>query len=66
MHAEDFIIDTGSYGEAIETLSKSFPKFDTVPSFALIIETVDLINRSTLMVASKQEEIFRVLDFISE
>jgi len=64
MCAEDFLVDHGSTREAVEAISESLPEFDAKPALALIIKPVDTINRGTLVVASKNEEIFRVLDFV--
>jgi len=66
MHTEDFFINDGCYGEAVETISESFPELDVVPSLALIIETIDSVNRSALVITSEQEEVLRVLNFIGE
>ena len=66
MHSKDFLINNGCNGQAVEAISEGFPKLDIIPSLALIVETVDTVNRGTLMVSSQYEEILRVLDFVGK
>ena len=66
MDAEDLVVDDGSDREAIEALDAFLPKFKRVASFALIVEAIDTIDRTTLMVTSQQEEILRVLDLVRQ
>lgn len=65
MDAEDFVIDDGGHGEAVEALDELFPELQAVASLALVIETIDSIDRTALVVASQQEEVFWVLDLVS-
>ena len=64
MNTENFIVDDCSHWEAVEALYELLPKFETVPSFALIVKSIDPIDGATLVVASKQEEVFRVLNLV--
>ena len=66
MHAKNLLVDDGSDGKAVEAIGESLPKFDVVPSLALIIEAVDSVDRCALVVASEQEEVLRVLDLVGE
>jgi len=66
MDTEYFIVDQSSNWETIEALNKFFPQFKTIPSFALIVKSINSINTSAFMVSSQQEKVFRVLNFISE
>lgn len=66
MHTEDFIVDKGSYGHEIEAIRKLLPNLDIVPSFALIVEAIDPVYRRALVIASQQEKVLGVFDFISE
>ena len=66
MHGEDLLIDDGGNGQAVEAVGESLPKLDVIPPFALIVETVDSVNRSTLVVATKDEEVFGVFDLVCE
>lgn len=66
VHGEDLLIDDGGNGQAVEAVGESLPKLDVIPPFALIVETVDSVNRSTLVVATKDEEVFGVFDLVCE
>lgn len=66
MHGEDLLIDNGGNGQAVEAVGESLPKLDVIPPFALIVETVDSVNRGTLVVATKDEEVFGVFDLVCE
>jgi hypothetical protein len=50
------------YWEAVEAVCEGPPQPDVVPPFALVVEAVDAVDGGTLVVASQQEEILRVLD----
>ena len=53
MHTENLLIDDCSDGKAIEAIGESLPEFNVVSSLALIIETINSVDRSALVVASK-------------
>jgi len=50
MHSKDLLVDDGCNWKAIETVGKRFPEFDVVSPLAFIIESVDAVDRSTLVV----------------
>ena len=64
MHAQDFVINQSTNWQAIENILKLFPNSDAVASLALIVETIDSVYLSTLMVPSEQEEILLELNFV--
>jgi hypothetical protein len=64
MHCEDLLIDDGGNGQAVEAIREGLPELDVVPSLALIVETVDTVNRGAFMVATQDEEVFGVLDLV--
>ena len=66
MNTEYFIIDQSSNWETVEALNKFLPQFKTIPSFALIIKSINSINTAAFMISSQQEKVFRVFNFISE
>jgi len=66
MHAENFLVDEGGNGEAIEDVAKDAPESDRVPAFALVVETVDSIDLCTFVIASQKEEVLGILDFVAE
>ena len=66
MHAENFLVDEGGDGEAIEDVAKDAPESDRVPAFALVVETVDSIDLCTFVIASQKEEVLGILDFVAE
>ena len=66
MHTEDLLVNDGGYRQAVEAVSESLPKLYVITSFTFIIKTVDSVNRSSFMITSKKEEIFWVLNFVSQ
>jgi len=64
VHAENFFINNSSNRKTVETISESFPELDVIASLALVIETIDSVNRGTLVVSSEKEEVLRVLNFV--
>ena len=66
MHAEDFFIDDGSNRKAVEAVSKGLPQLYIVSSLALIVKSINTVNRCTFVVSSQEEEILWVLYFVSK
>jgi hypothetical protein len=64
--AEYLLIHYGSNGQAVEAVRESLPKLDIVPPLALIVEAVYPIDGGTLVVATQQEEVLRVLNLVGE
>lgn len=64
MHAEDLLInDTGNW-QAVKAVCECLPQLDTVASLALVVKSIYSVNGGALMVATKDEEIVRVFDFV--
>ena len=66
MHAQNFVVNESSNWHAVKNVLKFFPKSDTVPVLALVIEAVNAINLTALVVTSEQEEVFLELDFVGQ
>ena len=66
MHAKNLFIDQGANGQTVENIGENFPKLNGVAALALVIETVNTVDLCALVVTSQQEEVFRVLDLITE
>ena len=66
MHAQDLLIDDGGNGQAVEAVSEGLPQLDVVSALALVVETIDSVDRCALVVASEQEEVLRVLNFVGQ
>jgi len=64
MHTNYLFIDDGSTGQAVEAVSKRFPKLNPKPAFALVIKTIDTVDGRAFVVTSQDEEVFWVFDFI--
>ena len=64
VHSEDLLVNNGSNWKAVETVSKGLPELDVVSTLALIIETVDSVNGSALVVTTEDEEVFWIFDFV--
>lgn len=66
MHGEDLLVNDGSDGQAVEAVCECLPEPDVVPSLAFVVEAVDTVDRSALVVAAKDEEVLGVFDLVSE
>ena len=66
MHAENFLIDQSSHRQSIENITENLPKSDGVSSLTFVIESINTVDLSTLVIASQKEEVLWVLDFVAE
>ena len=66
MHTNNLIINDGAAWQTVEGVAKLLPHLDREPAAALIIKTINSIDPCTLVVATKQEKILRVLDFVGK
>jgi hypothetical protein len=66
VHGENLLIDDGGDGEAVEAVCEGLPELDVVPSLALIVEAIDTVDGSTLVVTAQDEEVLRVLDLVGQ
>lgn len=66
VHGEDLLVDNGGNWEAVEAIGKRLPQLDVVSSLALIVESVDAVDRRALVVAAQDEEVLGVLDLVGE
>lgn len=64
MHCEDLFINDSCNWQAVEAVCKGLPQFDIIPSFAFIVESVDAVDRCTLVVSSQDEEVLWILDLV--
>ena len=66
MHAEDLFINNSSDRKAVEAICEGLPELDVVATLALVIEAVDSVDGGTLVVASQEEEVLRVLNLVCQ
>lgn len=66
VHAEDFLVDQGCDWQAVEAVGEGLPEFDVVSAFALVVEPVDSVDGSALVVSSQQEEVLGVFYFVRQ
>lgn len=66
MHSEDLFVNDGSNRKAVEAVGESLPELYVVSALALIVETVDTVDRGTLVVSTQNEEVLRVLDLVGK
>lgn len=66
MHAQDFLVNNCGNRETVEAISESLPQLDVIASLALIVESIDSVDGSTLVVASEKEEVLRILNLVSQ
>ncbi len=53
MHAKYFFVNNGCNGETVEAISECFPEFDVIAALTFIVEPVDPVNGSALVVSSQ-------------
>ena len=66
VHGEDLLIDDRGDGQAVEAISEGLPKLDIVPPLAFVVEAIDPIDRGTLVVSTKDEEVLGILDLVGQ
>lgn len=66
MTTEDLLVDDSSNREAVEAVGESLPQFDVIPPLALVVESIDAVDGSALVIPTQKEEVLWVLDFVSE
>ena len=66
MHAEYLLIHEGSHWQTIKYITEYSPELDGVSSLALVVETVDPVDLSALVIASEHEEVLWVLYLVAE
>ena len=66
VHCENLLINDGCNWEAVEAVGKRLPQLNVVPALAFVIESVDSVDGGAFVVASKDEEVFRVFDLVSQ
>lgn len=66
MHRKDLFVDDCSDWQAVEAIGKCLPQLDVVTALAFVVETVDTIDGSTLVVTSEDKEVFGILDLVGE
>jgi hypothetical protein len=64
MHGEDLLVDDGSNWQTVEAIRECLPQLDVVSPLAFVIKPIDTVNRSTLMVPTKYEEVLGILDLV--
>ena len=66
VHAEDFLVNESSDRQTVENVTENAPESDGVSTLALVIEPVNAIDLSTLVIASQQEEVLGVLNLVAQ
>jgi hypothetical protein len=66
MHTQNSVINDCCRWKHVEACAELLPNFDSVSSFALIVEPIHSIDRLAFMVTSEQEEIIWVFDFVCQ
>lgn len=66
VHAQDLLINEGRYRQAVEDVGEHLPQLDGVPSLAFVVEAIDAIDAGTLVIATEDEEVFGIHDFVRQ
>jgi hypothetical protein len=66
VHGEDLLIDNGGNWKTVEAVGEGLPQLDVISSLALIVETVDTVDRGALVVAAQNEEVLGVFDLVCQ
>lgn len=51
VHTEDLLVDNRRHWQTVKNVRECFPEFDGITTLAFIIETIDAINLSALVIA---------------
>ena len=66
MHGEDLLVNDSRDRQAVEAVREGLPQLDVIPALALIVETINAVDRSALMVATENEKVLGVLDLVGQ
>lgn len=66
MHGENLLVNNGRDRQAVEAVCERLPQLDVVSSLALIVETIDTVDRGTLVVTTQDEKVLGVLDLVGK
>ena len=66
MSAEDLVVNNRCYWQAIKAICECLPESNVKASLNLVIESVNSINASALVISTEKEEVFGVFDLVSE
>lgn len=64
MHRENLFINDCSNRKTVEAVCECLPQLNVESALAFVVEAVDTVDTGTLVVAAKNEEVLRVLDFV--
>lgn len=64
MHSEDLFVDNRCDWKTVETIREGFPQLNVISSLTLVVKAIYAVDGCTLVVATKNEEIFGILDFV--
>ena len=66
VHGKNLLVDNSGDGKTIEAVGEGLPQLDVVATLALVVEAVDAVDGSALVVTPQDEEVLRVLDLVCE
>lgn len=66
MHGEDLLIDNSCNRQAVEAVREGLPQLDIVSALAFIVEAVNAVDGGALVVATQDEEVLGILDFVGQ
>ena len=66
MHAKYLVVNEGCDRHAVKYVLKFLPYTDTVSPLALVVESIDPVNLSALMVSTEKEKVLLKLYFVCE
>ena len=64
MHTKNLVVNQACHWQAVEDILELFPDSDAVSSLTFVVEAVDTVDLSTLMVPSEKEEVLFKFDFV--
>ena len=66
VHGKNLLVDDSGDRKAVEAIGECLPQLDIVATLALVVEAIDSVDRSALVVTSEDEEVFGVLDLVGK
>ena len=66
MGAKYFVVNDCSDRKTIENIGKDPPQPEVVPTLDLVVEAVEAVDALAFVVATEQEEVLGIFDFVSQ
>ena len=66
MHANNLVINDRTARKTVEGVTKLLPHLNREPATTLVVKAVNSVDTGALVVATQQEKVFWILDFVGK